>query len=75
MKYYIIDISEGDSKISGKAIYEYDDRDKAEAMFHKKIGTAMDSELYTEHRIALLNSTMYIEMSHVWERKQTAGGV
>lgn len=33
MKYYIIEISEGDSKIAGKGMYEYDDRDKAEAMY------------------------------------------
>lgn len=72
MKYYLIEVSEGDSKIAGKAMYEYDDRDKAEAMYHKKIGTAMDSELYTEHRIALMNSTMYVEMSHVFRRTQTA---
>lgn len=71
MKYYIIEISEGDSKIAGKAMYEYDNRDKAEAMYHKKIGTAMDSELYTEHRIALMNSTMAVEMSHVFVRPQT----
>lgn len=72
MKYYIIEISEGDSKIAGKAMYEYEtSRNKAEAMFHKKIGTAMDSELYTEHRIALMNSTMAVEMSHVFVRPQT----
>lgn len=51
MKYYVIEIADGDSKIKGKSIYEYDDKTKALASYHKKLGTAMDSELYTSEQI------------------------
>lgn len=32
----------------------------------------MNAADVAKHEICLLNSTMYIEISHVWERKQTA---
>lgn len=44
--YYLIEISTGDSKISGKAIYTYTTENDAIANFHSKIGIAMKSELY-----------------------------
>lgn len=73
MKYYLTEISEGDAKISGKAIYEYEDATKAEAMYHKKIGTAMDSELYSYHMCYVTNSAGGIEcVPHVFRRTQTA---
>lgn len=52
MKYYVIEIATGDSKIAGKSVYEYnqdnsqDPKKKALASFHKKVGTSMDSDLY-----------------------------
>lgn len=68
MKYYIIEIADGDSKIKGKGIYEYDDRMKALASFHKKLGTAMDSELYTEYQILCINSANGVEASDSFSR-------
>lgn len=50
--YYVTEISKGDKSIAGFSIKEVTyDNDKealihAEAAFHKKIGTAMDSSLY-----------------------------
>ena len=69
MTYYIIEISKGDSKIEGKSMYEYTDRVKAEASYYKKIGTAMGSDLYTEHRIALMSDALAIEMAHVYVKE------
>lgn len=57
MKYYVIEIAEGDAKIKGKAIYEYESKDKALASYHKKLGTAMDSDLYTESLVIAVDST------------------
>lgn len=72
-KYYLTEISEGDSKIAGKSVYEYDNADKAEAMFHKKIGTAMDSELYSYHMAYVINSEGGFEcLPHVFRRPQIA---
>lgn len=68
MKYYIIEIADGDAKIKRKGIYEYDDRTKALASFHKKLGTAMDSELYTEYQILCINSANGIEASDSFNR-------
>lgn len=56
VKFYVIEISDGDSKIKGKAIYEYDNKNSAIATFHKKLGTAMSSELYTAEQIMVVNS-------------------
>lgn len=56
MKYYVTEIVEGDSKVAGKGVYEYDDKNKAIASFHKKIGTAMDSELYKSHICSVIDS-------------------
>lgn len=56
MKYYVIEIADGDAKIKGKSIYEYDDKTKALASYHKKLGTAMDSELYTSEQIICVDS-------------------
>jgi len=68
MKFYLIEIAEGDSKISGKAIYEYATRDEAIANFHSKLGSAMKSELYTSEQILVLNSENGIEASEKWVR-------
>lgn len=68
MKYYLIEIAEGDAKIKGKAVYEYDDRNSAIASFHSKLGVAMKSELYTSEQILVLNSANGVEMSEKFER-------
>lgn len=49
MKYYLTEIATGaiaNGKPSTKAIYEYETQTEAVASFHKKLGTAMASELY-----------------------------
>lgn len=56
MKFYVIEIATGDSKIEGKGIYEYDTEKKAVASFHSKLGTAMKSELYTSDLLLVINS-------------------
>lgn len=55
MKYYLIEISTGDSKIAGKAIYEYATQNEAVAMFHSKLGSAMKSALYTSELIMVID--------------------
>ncbi len=69
MKYYLIQISEGDAKIKGKAIYDYEDRTLAIADFHSKLGTAMKSELYTKSQLLVLNSAGGIEAQEIFERE------
>lgn len=56
MKYYVIEIAEGDAKISGKGIYEYDNEKSAVASFHSKLGTAMKSDLYKSELIMVVDS-------------------
>ena len=55
--YYVIQISKGDAKIAGKSIYEYDTEKAAVAAFHKKLGTAMDSELYTSSIVMVIDES------------------
>lgn len=66
-KYYLLEISEGNSKIAGKAVYEYGTENEAVAMFHQKLGTAMKSDLFTSELVmviddngAVLKSEKYI---------------
>ncbi len=53
--FYIIEISTGDAKIAGKAIYEYATLDEAVATFHSKLGTAMKSDLYESELIVVID--------------------
>lgn len=55
MKYYVIEISEGDAKIAGKGIYEYATEKEAVASFHRKLGTAMTSDLYTSDLLMVID--------------------
>lgn len=48
MKYYVLVISNGDSKINGKAVYEYNNQHDAVASFHSELGKAMKSDLYID---------------------------
>lgn len=56
MKYYVIEISTGDAKIAGKGVYEYETKNEAVASFHKKVGTAMSSNLYTSDLVMVIDS-------------------
>ena len=55
MKYYLIEISTGDTKISGKGIYEYATEKEAVAMFHSKLGSAMKSDLFETELIMVID--------------------
>lgn len=44
--FYLIEITTGDSKIAGKAVYSYETENEAVANFHSKMGQAMKSDLF-----------------------------
>ena len=52
--FYVIEISTGDAKIAGKAIYQYNTIDEAVATFHSKLGTAMKSDLYETELVLVI---------------------
>lgn len=56
MLYYLIEISTGDKKVAGKAVYEYQTLNEAIAAFHTNIGKAMKSELYDSDLLIVANS-------------------
>ena len=53
--FYVIEISTGDAKIAGRAIYQYNTIDEAIATFHSKLGTAMKSDLYATELIMVMD--------------------
>ncbi|MCQ2087925.1 MAG: hypothetical protein MJZ37_07715 [Bacilli bacterium] len=63
MKFYVIEISEGDAKIKGKSIYEYDNLNEAIAMYHQKMASAMKSDLFTSEQILVINSENGVHVS------------
>lgn len=68
MKYYLVEISEGDAKIKGKSIYEYDTKNEAIATFHSKLGTAMKSDLYTRELVMVIDSFGNVIKKEVYEK-------
>ena len=68
MKYYVMEISEGDAKIKGKGIHEYNSRNEAIASFHSKMGVAMKSELYTKEQLMVVDSENCQIISEVFDR-------
>ena len=55
MKFYLIEIATGDSKITGKAVYEYEAENEAVASFHSKMGSAMKSELFESELLIVID--------------------
>lgn len=53
--FYLIEIAKGDSKIEGKAVYEYDTQNYAIASFHSKMGSAMKSELFDSELLMVID--------------------
>lgn len=49
--YYVIEISTGDTSIAGKAIYEYSTEAEAMGTFHRKLGNAYLSPLFTSELV------------------------
>lgn len=72
MKYYVLEIAEGDPKIEGKAVYEYDSLNKALANFHKKIGNARDSKMYKSVLVMVINSNGGIHASEQYTAEESA---
>ena len=69
MKYYVIEIAEGDTKIQGKSIYEYVTKNDAIASFHSKMGIAMKSELYSKEQLYVIDSSNNYIASEVFVRE------
>lgn len=74
MKFYVIEIAEGDAKIKGKGIYEYADKDSAIATFHKKLGTAMSSDLYTSDLVMVIDENGSVWKSEKWVKPIVESG-
>lgn len=72
MKYFVIEIVEGDKKVAGKGMYEFSTYKEAMASFHSKLGVALKSDLYESERIAVLNESMQIEAFEVYEKEVPA---
>lgn len=60
MKYYVLEIANGDKKIAGKSVYEYNTEQDAIASFHSKLGTAMKSDLYIDSLVMVINSDGWV---------------
>lgn len=70
MKYFVIEIATGDTKIAGKGIYEFATRKEAVASFHSKLGVAMKSDLYESDLIMVINETGAQEMVELYIAKE-----
>lgn len=68
MKFYLIEVASGDSKIAGKGMYEYATRDEAIANFHSKMGTAMKSDLYTREQLLVVDENNVVYKSEIFTR-------
>lgn len=53
--FYLIEITTGDPKVEGKAVYEYATNTEAVATFHAKMGSAMKSDLYTSELLLVID--------------------
>lgn len=65
MRYYLVEISTGDEKIEGKAVYEYATQEEAVANFHTKLGNAMKSELFESELLIVMD-----DMGSVWKSEK-----
>lgn len=54
--FYVIEISTGDAKIAGKAVYQYATIDEATATFHSKLGAAMKSDLFESELLMVMDA-------------------
>lgn len=66
MKFYLIEVAEGDSKIAGKGMYEYATLNEAVANFHSKLGAAMKSDLYDSDLVMVINSEGGVHRVEKW---------
>lgn len=69
MNYYLLEIATGDSKIAGKAVYEYDSETAAAASFHSKMGTAMKSDLYESELLMVIDAAGRVLKRELYEKR------
>lgn len=69
MLYFVVEIATGDSKIAGKGIYEYTNLTDAMASFHKRLGVAMGSTLYTSDLVMVINSSGGVHANEYFVRE------
>lgn len=68
MKYFLIEIAEGDAKIAGYSVYKYETRNEAIAAFHQKMASAMKSELFTSEQLLVIDNGNSIIKSEIFIR-------
>lgn len=68
LNYYIIKIAEGDKSVEGKSIYSYNDKMLALGQFHKLLGTAYASTLYTKYTSLLIDENGIVIISDTFAR-------
>lgn len=64
--FYLVEIAEGDSKIAGRAVYNYETEDLAVATFHTKLGQAMKSELFTSELCIVIDADGKVIKREKW---------
>lgn len=69
--FYVIEISNGDPKIEGKAIYQYDTIEAAVGAFHSKLGAAMKSDLYTSELVLVIEEDGEVMRSEKYTKPAT----
>lgn len=69
--FYVIEITTGDAKIAGRAVYQYGTRDEAVATFHSKLGTAMKSDLYESSLVMVVEDNGSVERSEKYTKETT----
>lgn len=67
-KFFVLVISDGDSSIQGKSIYEDETKELAEADYCQKYGTALGSDLYTSCQAMYFDSHNNIYESEMFQR-------
>ena len=69
--FYVIEISKGDPKIEGKAIYQYDTIEAAAGAFHSKLGAAMKSNLYETELVLVIGADGEVMRSEKYTKPAT----
>lgn len=67
MQYQVIEIAEGDARVAGSAIYKPTIKKAAIAQFHKKLGTAMNSDLYTRDLVMVIDRNGRVVKREVYD--------
>lgn len=70
MLYYLLEISKGDEKVAGSAVYTYNSKKEAIANYHSKLGTAMKSPLYTSELVMVVDENGGVEAVHKYPEEE-----